>query len=938
LESGSEFWRRYPEDYRRICNFRATASLSDLHKEKLPIDFFPVVGSVPKTFSTRNQKRKDMSVVLFEDETDKTVDRSQYGLPVPNIQASYRSLAKYAKKQPALDESQVQCLTTAFDWLEKQFGPHMQNSRVKTLKEVVAGLDMSTSPGFPWNKKYATKKELIDNWEGFELYMEEDWQLLATDVRYTAVFGNSLKEEIRTVEKIKSNSIRTFTAGPIEMTIHGNRLFEDMNEKFIASHLQTASVVGFTPLKGGWNQLYNKLHRFKRGFALDESEYDSSLRAHIMWACANFRWNMLRKEDKTEENYARLVTYYRNLVNTLIITAEGVFVMKQGGNPSGSVNTISDNTLILYILISYAWLRTAPAGMRNYQSFNEKLELALCGDDNTWTIDEKAMEFFNARSVIAQWGPIGITTTTDSLEPRMLEELDFLSATTVFVDGIAIPHYNSDKLLTSLLYSKKPNDPSMTLVRACALLRVGWADEALTTYLKELVGWLVLRYGKVMTGDPEWKIAMSQIPTEQELRDLFLGRREKMFEQQSLCGIKRKMSKPHKKVELNSMQVALPQRQRRNRVFVPKKQVVVAQNQVKKPKRQRRQRAQAPRRKINRRRRQGRGQGGPGGSLQWPSGNKPRSRRWCPVEEDEYIGDINGTTGFGTTAYAVNPGQAATFPWLSKQAAQWEKYRFEYLEFYYKPEVSQFATNGQSGKVILSADYDASDAPPPDKQHAEDSDPHTDCMPYQSLRLKLDPYEMHKNSDAKYVRPGALPGGSDIKTYDCANLFISTYGNAATSVVGELHVRYRVLFEVPVLDSTTTAPSNNQVALFYDATGQSYTTATAATAPVATVLANGLLAVNTAGNILLPAGNYLVDWTFLGTSTGALTLVEAALIGAGTTFESIQAVGSAAAATNLTVSGSSYISVNGSTSIHLVAEVSGSGTLTGQASFRITAV
>jgi hypothetical protein len=157
-------------------------------------------------------------------------------------------------------------------------------------------------------------------------------------------------------------------------------------------------------------------------------------------------------------------------------------------------------------------------------------------------------------------------------------------------------------------------------------------------------------------------------------------------------------------------------------------------------------------------------------------------------------------------------------------------------------------------------------------------------------------------------------------------------------VVGELHVRYRVLFEVPVLDSTTTAPSNNQVALFYDATGQSYTTATAATAPVATVLANGLLAVNTAGNILLPAGNYLVDWTFLGTSTGALTLVEAALIGAGTTFESIQAVGSAAAATNLTVSGSSYISVNGSTSIHLVAEVSGSGTLTGQASFRITAV
>jgi len=47
---------------------------------------------------------------------------------------------------------------------------------------------------------------------------------LTTD-EYVAVFGNSLKEEVRPAEKIASNSQRTFTAGPVEMTVHGNRLF-----------------------------------------------------------------------------------------------------------------------------------------------------------------------------------------------------------------------------------------------------------------------------------------------------------------------------------------------------------------------------------------------------------------------------------------------------------------------------------------------------------------------------------------------------------------------------------------------------------------------------------------------------------------------------------------------------------------------------------------
>lgn len=859
VEEGGEFWGRYPEEFRK--GFSAETTVSKLHDKYLPETHFPVLGAVPKSFVAKNRRHLDMNVARFEDETSKEADRSEWGLPKPNKEAAYLSLAKYAKDVPAMSVGQVQAMNTAFQWMERHFGPYMQNSRVKTQEEVVQGLDMSTSPGFPWTRKYAKKRAMCDDWKDFSRYMEEDWERLRNP-NYVAIFGNSLKEEVRPRVKIDANSIRTFTAGPIEMTIHGNRLFEDMNEKFYASHLKTASVVGFTPLKGGWNTLYRKLRKFANGFALDESQYDSSLRAFLMWGCAEFRWRMLRSEDQTPENKERLLSYYCNLVNTLIITSEGVFVRKQGGNPSGSVNTITDNTLILFVLLAYGWIMIVPEEIRSYEKFDSELSLALCGDDNTWTVSDRAVPYFNARTLIDEWGRIGITTTTDCLDPRPVEELDFLSAFTIFVDGIAVPLYNRNKLLTSLLYSRFPGDPSYTLIRACAILRVAWPDETMRCYLKELISWLVQEYGTVLQGEETWRQAMCQIPTESELRSLFLGEVSRpMVKQSAYCASGIKSCFPN-------MQVALPQRQRKRRV--PRSQKRKAQpppirrgtpGYINAVRSVRRGRERGRGNRGNGRRRNGGSQMNPMTNA-FPRGNLPRGRRSCVVEEDEFIAEVVGSNSSTTptvATYPINPGQVVTFPWLAKQAAQWEKYHFEFLEFYYKPEVSGFATEGQSGKVIFSVDYDASDAPPSTKQQAEDTDPHCDAMPYQAMALALAPRQMFQLADSKYVRPGGLPGSSDIKTYDAGNLNVLTQNNGGTSAIGELHVRYRVRFEVPVLESSVNAPANNQVALFYSTAPESLTNNVAKALAMATASTNGIGAVNTAGSIVLPAGNYLLD-------------------------------------------------------------------------------
>jgi hypothetical protein len=292
--------------------------------------------------------------------------------------------------------------------------------------------------------------------------------------------------------------------------------------------------------------------------------------------------------------------------------------------------------------------------------------------------------------------------------------------------------------------------------------------------------------------------------------------------------------------------------------------------------------------------------------------------RTITVNNEEFIGAVTvaAQPAFNVVSYPVNPGQASTFPWLSLMAPQWEKYQFNMLEFYFKREVSEFATAGSAGKVIFSADFDASDAPPTTKQQMEDSVPHADAMPCENLVLRLPKNQMHQASLAKYVRSGGLPGNADIKTYDVANLHVATQGIPSNVEIGELRVRYSCTFSVPVLDSANAAPANNSISLFTDEpAGNPLATTVAEREAFATVVANGLIIANAGGLFTPPPGNYVVD--FWGNFAGSANVItdcsltlrkNAVAVSPSPTF-----TGTITDTVNL--SGHSYISCNGTDTV-----------------------
>ncbi len=319
-------------------------------------------------------------------------------------------------------------------------------------------------------------------------------------------------------------------------------------------------------------------------------------------------------------------------------------------------------------------------------------------------------------------------------------------------------------------------------------------------------------------------------------------------------------------------------------------------------------------------------------STMFPDGRVRSVANKHVVVADEYIADINGSVAFATTPYNLNPGQSTTFPRLSKEAVLYEKYRFLAVEFYFKPMVSGFATNGQSGKIMLSFDTDAADAAPSSKQNVEDTDPHADAMPYQDVCLALGPQYLRSGTDAFYVRPAGLPGGTDIKTYDVGVLYASTVACSNTSPIGELRIRYAVELAIPVLE-TTTAPTTYSTSAYRSTVAEAAgATGVAQTLALAGSIVNGLGTTNVSGVITLPAGNFLINGGVNYSNTGAnITSAVTQLIvnGSPAAFAPTE---SSSATTWQTSSAAWYVTSTGSTTVSLSAAAiyaAGTSTVTG---------
>jgi len=240
------------------------------------------------------------------------------------------------------------------------------------------------------------------------------------------------------------------------------------------------------------------------------------------------------------------------------------------------------------------------------------------------------------------------------------------------------------------------------------------------------------------------------------------------------------------------------------------------------------------------------------------------------VRHREYLFDIdNAVATFNLTTTPINPGIAASFPWLSKIARNYESYRFNRLVFCYETE----SPSTTAGTVMLAVDYDSSDIAPASKQQLMAYRNSVRSAPWNPCDHRSASEDLNKRK-SYFVRSAAIPNNTDQKLYDVGNLFVATQG-VGVLTVGEIYVEYDILLMTPEYTA-------NDIVGGSTVGGGTMTAANPLGSVPVPDSANAGFTTSTNSNITFTQlGDYVLTYSFVGTNITAAPATQP--LGAGVT-------------------------------------------------------
>lgn len=173
------------------------------------------------------------------------------------------------------------------------------------------------------------------------------------------------------------------------------------------------------------------------------------------------------------------------------------------------------------------------------------------------------------------------------------------------------------------------------------------------------------------------------------------------------------------------------------------------------------------------------------------------------VSHKEFLGTISGSTNFENVGFALNPGLATSFPWLSQIAANYEEYSFEQLVFCYTSLLSETTSTGSVGQIIMTTNYNAGQPIYQTTNGMLNNIGTVSGRPIDSPIIHGVECDDEKNvQDSHFIRTGAVPIGQDVKTYDLGVFQLATEGMPSTGQLqGQLWVSYQCTLRKPRLFS-----------------------------------------------------------------------------------------------------------------------------------------
>jgi len=465
--------------------------------------FFPIPNKSsyfepPKGYSMVSPKLYNIMLDLFPDELNGLFLKDN---PYTNTKiyplAEYNAVSRYAGSKIPMDPGGLKVALRMVD----QCFSCLKNSPTLQIEDAIRSVPSSTSPGYPWQLVFRTKRDLQDS-ALFKVFYSNYVNDILHGYTPPMYWRNFIKKELKKKEKVDNHDPRSVLSQPMEGSVLNNQLYLPMNLRMCraGASMEIPVFYGVTKFNRQWHRLAKRVLRFPNINDGDVSFWDGSVHKLVMQFVRDLRrsWSSHKGLDKLHEYY------YNNVIFSMIVGAMGDVFTKTGGMPSGQGNTLADNCIIHVIYWCYHWVMVACEARPDmfkptWESFKEHCELIVMGDDIIYSYSDALKPYFLPPVVARTFASFGVTLKYSSPQPQSIDEVEFCSMNFKLVKGIYVPVLKHKKILASLCYKDKEEDHPRILLRRMMSLRIeGFYDDKFMEILNALIPAYISEHKKAL--------------------------------------------------------------------------------------------------------------------------------------------------------------------------------------------------------------------------------------------------------------------------------------------------------------------------------------------------------------------------------------------------------------------------------------------------------
>lgn len=437
-----------------------------------------------------------------------TFAKGEYGAATPNLEASNLALQRLVEYDGApFLSAPLRRATNDVIHLLQDAGMPMSHSL--NFYDALTFMLPSSSPGWKYTQYdgATSQKQLLDHSKGVETIKRAVQQLIENDC--DNINGCALKEELLPTSKISNNKLRMFFPNSIDAKVADTMANAIFDQNFANLALKTHSALGMSMTRGWWHFMIKYVLKATLDtpvLLFDYSGFDQSLPAQILEQVVEVRMHFAADPDFVWSRGNSMIYNY-------FVTPSGELVSKAQSNPSGGMQTLSNNCLANLIIVRYLWYCCTD------ESFSLHHRDVNLGDDFIATRSDFSRSVMTPELMKEHLAPTGMTLKY--VEEVPLRDADFLQQFTTVYKGFFVPVASVDKAWDNLMFYTT-NDPGEFLIKLNSLIHA----TAHNTRCHELVSfrrWFVI-FCQTTYEDlsPTWREGMSSIKSLEYERDSYI--------------------------------------------------------------------------------------------------------------------------------------------------------------------------------------------------------------------------------------------------------------------------------------------------------------------------------------------------------------------------------------------------------------------------------